>query len=444
MQSFNSLLVRTPFFYGWVVVGVAFVTMALGVNARTSFSLLVPPLSDEFGWDRATIAATFSVGFITSTILSPILGALIGRVGPQFFMPVCVVVVALGFVLAPYSTEPWHFYITLGAMVVGGSVGFSYIGHAFFLPNWFERKRGLAVGIAFSGVGVGSILIFPWMQQVIKAEGWRDACLALAIILVVVLLPLNFFLQRGRPEDIGLRPDGRVDDETAAGRSPDARDDNVVDVEWVAKNWTLPIALRTGRFWWLSAACFCALFAWYAVLVHQTKFLRDIGFSTELTAYALGLVSFAAIFGQIMIGAISDRVGREVAWSISMIGFVACYGFLVLLKSYPSEHLVYAMIIAQGLIGYGMASVFGSVAADMFSGPRYASIFGVLGLCSTLGAAAGPWVMGWLYDLQGTYTQAFYLCAAMAVVSMICMWISAPRHVRLVAGQAAKRIQNRV
>ena len=113
MQSFNSLLVRTPFFYGWVVVGVAFVTMALGVNARTSFSLLVPPLSDEFGWDRATIAATFSVGFITSTILSPILGALIGRIGPQFFMPICVVVVALGLVLAPYSTEPWHFYITL-------------------------------------------------------------------------------------------------------------------------------------------------------------------------------------------------------------------------------------------------------------------------------------------------------------------------------------------
>jgi sugar phosphate permease len=440
----KSLLARTPFFYGWVVVGVAFVTMALGVNARTSFSLLVPPLSDEFGWDRATIAATFSVGFITSTILSPILGVLIGRVGPQIFMPVCVLAVALGFVLAPYSTEPWHFYVTLGALVVGGSVGFSYIGHAFFLPNWFERKRGLAIGIAFSGVGVGSILIFPWMQQVIETEGWREACLALAVILVVVLLPLNFFLQRGRPEDIGLQPDGRNDDGVAAGSSPDARDDNVVDVEWAAKSWTLPAALQTGRFWWLAAAYFCGLFTWYSVLVHQTKFLRDIGFSSELTAYALGLVSFAAIFGQIMIGGISDRVGREVAWSISMIGFVACYGFLVLLKSYPSEHLVYAMIIAQGLIGYGMASVYGAVAADVFSGPRYASIFGVLGLCSTLGAAAGPWVMGRMYDLQGTYIMSFYLCAAVAVLSMACIWISAPRRVRLVAGQATKRARKRM
>ena len=438
----HSFLARTPFYYGWVVVGVAFVTMALGVNARTSFSLLVPPLSDEFGWDRATIAGIFSVGFITSTILSPILGVLMGRVGPRYFMPVCVLVVGLGFALARYSTAPWHLYVTLGAMVVGGSVGFSYIGHSFFLPNWFVRKRGLAVGIAFSGVGVGSILIFPWMQRLIETDGWRDACLSLAVILVVVLLPLNYCLQRTRPEDIGLRPDGRGDDTgTAEGKvgSADARDDNVVDAQWVARTWTVPTALRTTKFWWLAAAYFSSLFAWYAVLVHQTKFLRDIGFSAELTAYALGLVSFAAIFGQIMIGAISDRWGREVAWTISMVGFIICYGLLVLLKFYPSAFLVYAMIAAQGVLGYGMAAVYGSVAADVFSGARYASIFGVLGLCSTLGAAFGPWVMGRLYDLQGAYTVSFYVCAAMAGVSILCMWAAAPRHVRLVAGQAARR-----
>jgi nitrate/nitrite transporter NarK len=140
-----------------------------------------------------------------------------------------------------------------------------------------------------------------------------------------------------------------------------------------------------------------------------------------------------------MIGGISDRWGREVAWTISMVGFIICYGLLVLLKFYPSAFLVYAMIAAQGVLGYGMAAVYGSVAADVFSGARYASIFGVLGLCSTLGAAFGPWVMGRLYDLQGSYTDAFFLCAGMAIVSAICMWVAAPRRVRLVAGQAARR-----
>jgi hypothetical protein len=108
-------------------------------------------------------------------------------------------------------------------------------------------------------------------------------------------LPLNYFLQRGRPEDIGLRPDGRIDEPGEAGEASgavDARDDNIVDVQWVAKTWTVVTAVRTTKFWWLAAAYFSSLFTWYAVLVHQTKFLRDIGFSAELTAYALGLVNF--------------------------------------------------------------------------------------------------------------------------------------------------------
>ena len=434
-----SLLARTPFFYGWVVVGVAFVTMAFGVNARTSFSLLVAPLSEEFGWSRATIAGIFSIGFITSTALSPVLGAMMGRLGPRYLIPASVLVMGAGFALAPYATAPWHLYVTLGAMVVGGSVGVSYIGHSFFLPNWFVRKRGLAIGVAFSGVGAGSILLFPWMQRVIEAAGWREACVTLAILIVVVLAPLNFLFQRGRPEDIGLRSDGRSAAEDDALASEDGRDDNIVDAEWVARRWTLGAAMRTGKFWWLAAAFFSGLFAWYAVLVHQTKFLMELGFSSEMTAYALGLVSFSAILGQILIGAISDRLGREVAWTISMFGFVLCYALLLWLNAAPSLFLVYAMVVAQGFIGYGMASVYGSVAADIFSGSRYASIFGVLGLLSTLGAAAGPWSIGRLFDLQGGYTVAFVLCGGMAIVSIGCMWAAAPRQVRLVAGQAVRR-----
>ncbi|MGY8960662.1 MAG: MFS transporter, partial [Alphaproteobacteria bacterium] len=438
-QNSGSPLAKTPFFYGWVVVGVAFVTMAFGVNARTSFSLMVPPLSDEFGWDRATIAGIFSIGFVTSTALSPLIGELIGRLGPRYIMPVCVLVMGAGFALAPLASEPWHLYVTLGAMVVGGSVGVSYIGHSFFLPNWFVRKRGLAIGIAFSGVGVGSILLFPWLQRIIESAGWREACFTLAVLIIVVLVPLNYFLQRGRPEDIGLRADGRRDGDDDGAGAGDGRDDNIVDGEWAARRWTLGLAIRTARFWWLAGAFFCGLFAWYAVLVHQTKFLLDLGFSSELTAFALGLVSFAAIFGQIAIGAISDRLGREVAWTLSMAGFVLCYALLLWLKAEPGLFLVYAMVVAQGFIGYGMASVYGSVAADVFSGPRYAAIFGVLGLLSTLGAAAGPWAVGRLYDLHGDYTLGFAMCAAMAVASVFCMWAAAPRRVRLVAGQAVRR-----
>src|SRR5439155_768329 len=146
---------RLPFFYGWVIVAVTFVTMGVGVNARTAFSLL-------------------------------------------------------------------------------------------FLPNWFVRWRGLAMSLAFSGVGVGSIVLLPWLGTLIGRAGWRAACWALGILVLVLLAPLNLLLKR-RPEDLGLEPDG--DDASGSAAARPAID--IVDPAWAAVDWTLGRALRTAPFWWL-------------------------------------------------------------------------------------------------------------------------------------------------------------------------------------------------
>ena len=134
---------RLPFFYGWVIVVVAFVTMAIGVNARTSFSLLFPPLIDEFGWQRGLTAGAFSFGFATSAVLSPLMGRLMDRSGPRVVMEFGVFVMAAGLLLAPLTTQPWHFYMTIGLLVGGGSVCVSYSGQSLFLPNWFVRRPRL-------------------------------------------------------------------------------------------------------------------------------------------------------------------------------------------------------------------------------------------------------------------------------------------------------------
>src|SRR3989454_6674688 len=234
-----------PFFYGWVIVAVAFVTMGVGVNARTAFSLLFPPILDEFGWERGVTAGAFSFGFLVSAVLSPSLGRLMDRRGPRVVIELGVGLMAAGLLLAPLVREPWHLYATLGVLVGGGSVCLGYTGHALFLPNWFVRRRGLAIGIAFSGVGVGAIIILPWLQRLIAGAGWRTACLAMAALVVATLAPLNL-LTRRRPEDVGLLPDGDVaPTDTTRGRHLS----NVVDDDWASVDWTLARAMRTGRFW---------------------------------------------------------------------------------------------------------------------------------------------------------------------------------------------------
>ena len=179
--------VALPFFYGWFIVAVAFVTMGIGVNARTAFSLMFPPILDEFGWARGLTAGAFSFGFLISAFLGPVLGRLMDRRGPRAVMLLGVAMVGAGLGLAPLVTTPWHLYLTLGVLVAGGTVCLGYTGHALFLPNWFVRRRGLAIGIAFSGVGVGAIIILPWLQRLIAGAGWRTACVAMAALVVVTL-----------------------------------------------------------------------------------------------------------------------------------------------------------------------------------------------------------------------------------------------------------------
>jgi MFS family permease len=428
--------VRLPFFYGWVVVAVAFVTMALGVNARTAFSLFFPPILDEFGWERGVIAGAFSFGFLVSAVLSPALGRLMDRRGPRVVMEMGVGLVAAGLLLAPLIHRPWHLYATLGVLVGGGSVCLAYTGQALYLPNWFVRRRGLAMSVAFSGVGVGSIILLPWLQGVIGRAGWRSACWTMGLLVLGLLAPLNLLLKH-RPEDIGLEPDG---DRAAAAGTAAARTTNVVDAAWAAVDWTLGRAMRTTRFWWIALGYATGLFAWYAVQVHQTKYLVEVGFSTGYAAWALGFVSLAGIPGQIALGHLSDRIGREWVWTVGCLGFALCYAALLVLSQAPAAAVLAFMVAAQGMLGYGLTSVIGAIGVEIFQGPHYGTIFGTLMLAAIGGGAAGPWVTGALYDATGSYTLAFWIAIGCSVLSAGAIWRAAPRRVRAVAGRVPRRV----
>src|SRR6185369_12484125 len=229
---------RLPFFYGWLIVVVTFVTMAIGVNARTAFSLFYPPIISEFGWDRGITDGAFSFGFVASAIASPLIVRLMDRAGPRGVMELGVVLMGGGLLLAPLTTQPWHLYLTIGVLVGAGSVCLGYSGQSLFLPNWFIRRRGLAVGLAFAGVGIGSVTLLPWVQHMIEQTGWRIACTAMGILILVVLAPINLLLRR-RPEEIGLLPDG----DAALSATSAKPVSNIVDPVWAGTDWTLARAL---------------------------------------------------------------------------------------------------------------------------------------------------------------------------------------------------------
>jgi MFS family permease len=355
------------------------------------------------------------------------------RAGPRAVMELGVALMASGLLLAPLTSAPWHLYITIGVMVGAGSVCLGYSGQSLFLPNWFVRRRGLAIGIAFAGVGIGSVTLLPWVQHIIEQTGWRTACTAMGILVLIVLAPINLLLRK-RPEDVGLLADGDAAPSTSSARPVS----NVLDPVWAGTDWTLARALRTARFWWVALGYFCGLYIWYAVQVHQTKYLLDSGFSPSVGVWALGVVSLLGIPGQIALGHISDRIGREAVWAAGCLGFAICFAALIALKYAPSLALVYLMVFTQGALGYGLTSIMGAVVLEIFQGPHYGSIFGCIMLVALAGGAAGPWVTGSLYDLTGDYTIGFAIGIAVSLLSAFAIWQASPGKIRAVAGQLQK------
>jgi MFS family permease len=263
----------------------------------------------------------------------------------------------------------------------------------------------------------------------IEQTGWRTACTAMGLVVLVVLVPINLLLRK-RPQDIGLLPDG----DPAPSASAKAVS-NVVDPVWASIDWTLARAMRTARFWWLALGLFGGLYSWYAIQVHQTKYLLDIGFTPGVAAWALGMVSLFGVPGQILLGHLSDRIGREWIWTVSGVGFGICFASLIALEFVPSLALVYVMVISQGLLGYAVTSIMGAVVSEIFQGEHFGSIFGTLMLAALAGGAAGPLVTGLLHDHFGTYTAAFAFGLVVSFFATLAIWMASPGKVRAVAGR---------
>ena len=376
-------------------------------------------------------AGAFSFGFLFFALISPFVGRIMDARGPRFVVQIGVVMLVSGLMLAVYVREPWQLYLTLGLLVGCGANCMSYTAQSLFLPNWFVRRRGLAISLAFSGVGLGAILLLPWFQSLIETEGWRAACWAMGLLCLVVLAPINLFIWK-RPQDIGLQPDG--DAAPPAGSVPQ-RKANVVNAVWAEQDWTLARAMRTAPFWWIILGYFCALFAWYAVQIHQTKYLVEIGFKPLEAAWALGIVSIVGIPGQIILGTLSDRYGREGIWMTGCGGFALCYVALIAMEHQPTPFLLYVMVLTQGFLGYGMTPVMAPMVAELYEGRHYGTIFGVVSMALLGGGAVGPVVAGLIHDATGSYRLAFILCIGLCLVSIVSIWMAAPRKVRVVPGK---------
>jgi MFS family permease len=426
---------QSRFFYGWVVVGVAFVCLAVAYAIWNGFSIFFVAMSADFGWSRASTAFAFSTFTIVYGLMSPVAGFALDRFGPRRVVPVGALFLSVGLLASSQVTESWQLYISYGIFT---AVGVNLIGtmvNFSVLANWFSRNRGTAIGIAAAGIGVGTLILVPGCQVIIQAAGWRAAYVALAAIVVVLVPGLALAFHRHRPEEMGLVPDGAT---TPAGGGRPPGQVLVVDPKWAARAWTVRSATTTRAFWFLFFGMLFGTLSHQSVMVHQVAYLKDRGFDPMLGASMVGLVGISGSVGKIVWGWASDRIGREGAYALGM-GCVLL-GLLILGlitdANSPWQAYLYAFVFG---IGYGVnAPLCSATAADLFQGRRFGSIYGALYVGSGGGSSLGPWLSGVLFDWSGGYTFSLMMSAVAGLLSIVGFWLAAPRRVRVVPGVAAK------
>ena len=368
------------------MLGGAFLTFTLGASLMHAYTVFLLAFIAEFAWTRAQASLAYSVGQLVGGLSSPLVGAMVDRLGPMRMVLLGGGLLILGLIGSSLATQLWQMVILYGLII---TLGANCIGLLVFVPllsGLFSRRRGTAIAVLQSGNAFGRALSAPISQLLISGVGWRSAYLVEAAAMAVVVLPLAAVFRR-KPEATTA---------PIAGTLP-------------PRDWTLHDAIRTRQFWLLGLVYMLTSIGSFLVSLHQIAFAVDVGFDPLYAAGVLGMGAFLALPGVILTGTLSDHIGRERAavltYGVSIIGVV----FALFITS-PDQHLLlWAHALFFGLTWGARGPAITAKTADLFPGPRLGTILGVITIGSGLGAAIGSWAAGWIFDFSGSYKTAFWL-----------------------------------
>jgi len=420
---------KGSFNFRWIIVAISFINLALTYAVFHSFSVFFVALIKEFGWSHSIASGAFALFIIILSLIGPFVGIMIDRFDPKKVFLLGSFFLGTGLALCSWVHSLWQFYLFFGVFTAVGVGATGWVPSITMIQYWFKEKRGLAVGIISSGVGIGIFICIPLIQHLIDEVGWRTTYRTMAFFIPLIIITMAILFLKKPPKTMAPNP---VEKEIIRTTM---RDPLVVDKEWASQSWTIGQAITKRQFWLLSFSVFSSFFIIQSILTHQVAFFVEQGLEALFASYIVGIVGIVSIGGKILWGALSDKMGREVIYSIGNILLIGGIALLVAFSIFPSPYLPYFYGVFFGL-GYSVSvALYPLITADFFEGHAYGSIFGTIQLLSGLGAASGAWFAGFLYDQMGSYIPFFISIMPCAVFACLSLWWAAPRKIRVVPGK---------
>ena len=394
--------VTSRFFYGYVIVLVAFMLQAVGWGVFNSMGVFFKPFMDEFGWSRALISSAFSLAMLVCGMSSILQGRLSDRFGPRLVMAVGGVFLGIGYLLMSQVSHFWQVYLFC-TLIIGFGISGTDVVMLSTTSRWFLRFRGLVTGIAKVGTGVGMLVMPLLLNGFMDRYGWRTTFLGLGVFSLAVYVCLAQLLVRD-PRKMDLWPDNAkkvlygLDPETEQG----------LDTKQ---------AVRTRSFWTICIAYILALFCLTTMLLHVVPHVIDMGFSPTGGARILSTLGAVSILGRFVMGGTADRIGTKPV-------LVICFGCLTMglfwLQIADRFWMLVVFAFLHGFAHGGFYAIVAPSTAEYFGTRSHGELFGIVTFVSTFGAAAGPVLAGLIFDATGSYQMVFRILAGASVVGLGC------------------------
>ncbi len=384
----------TRLYYGWIIVAAATLMYTIVGGQSVCIGIFIKPVATAFDWSRASVTTGYSIYTLAISFFGIASGFLCDRYGARIVIFLGSISLGLGFVLCSFTTSLWLFYLGFGLLRGIGFI-FIYIPLSVTIANWFTDKKGLALGLLFSGGGVGGLILAPLIQFWLSHYGWRTAFVITGALIFCISLPLNLLIKKN-PGEMGLQPSGKK-------RCHGKPDSDTLDEERV---YTASEAMRSSSFW---IFCLAVLLIWLGILMAQINlvpYATDIGFSAGISAFVLGISSGFNAFGRLSIGVVSDKIGTKRA-----VGFSLILGSLMLfwLIFISNNWMLYLFAGCFGLAYGGFIPQQPRIIVELFGRKSMGSIMGLSNIFIALGPALGPVAGAAVYDYTGSYTYAFIM-----------------------------------
>lgn len=394
-------------FFGYWIVFYTFVLMFfIFTIIKSLHSLFLVPVTEDLGMERSAFSLIFTITGASVAIALPVVTKLLRYFSIRKIMVVSILMCSLGFAAYAFAQEAWQFYVI--ALIVGaGTAGCTNMVISLLINNWFIARRGLAMGIAFTGSGFGAVCIAPLLTKCLHAYGWQTSYIVCGLTMAIICVPLTFLFAYRYPSEKGQKP---YQEEGATDQ----------DAERVSHSGVFLKDIKKKPVFWLFLLISVLTSATLGgVHIHIPAYLTDLGHSPSFVAMIIMIQSVCIIIGKVLLGMIFDSFGSKAGTAFLGVTLSAAFVCLIL-ASKPVFAIIFALFYGCGAT---LTTVgFPYLTSSIFGQKDYTAILGVVNIAYVIGASTGPFLSGLAYDLTGQYqiTWMVYLVIFAVSITIMC------------------------